>query len=85
VSLKKARDTHELLRDEMIYQGRILALLDEEPKSVVQVASALDMPAHEVMRWMMAMRRYEKIEETGSAGEDGGMLYEVRQQGEEAS
>jgi len=85
VSLQTPRDIHEILRDEMVQHDRILVLLGEEPRSVMQIATRLNASAQDVMRWMMAMRRYEHIEETGKNGEDGGALYAPREKGERAS
>jgi len=85
MSLQLPHDSYEIVKDEIIHHERILALLREAPRSVQQVATAIDAPTPDVMRWMMAMRRYEWLEETGQTGEDGGSLYAVRQQGEQMS
>lgn len=60
---KEARDVAEVLRDELYMRDRIIGLLREGPKTVPDLAEALDHPSHEVMRWIMAMRRYGTIVE----------------------
>jgi DNA-binding IclR family transcriptional regulator len=60
---KKTRDLAEVLRDEMLMRDRIIGLLQEGPMTVPDLAEALGHPSHEVMRWVMAMRRYGTIVE----------------------
>lgn len=73
------RNHYEVLRDEMVMAPRILAILKEGPKTVVEVAQALDCPSREVMCWMMAMRRYGSLHETGRPDEDGYFRYALKE------
>ena len=53
----------EVMRDEMIMRPRIAAVLREGPKTIPEIAAALDSPAPEVTLWVMALRRYGALEE----------------------
>ncbi|RKX36169.1 MAG: MarR family transcriptional regulator [Verrucomicrobia bacterium] len=77
------RDMREIMRDEMIMKDRILALLQEETKTVPEIAEALGAPEYETVFWMMAMRRYGMLEETGRPDVDGYFKYEFKEQEEE--
>ena len=55
---ERMRDVREIVRDEMAVRDRLLALLEEGPKTVPELAAALGVPSHEVMHWVMAARRY---------------------------
>jgi hypothetical protein len=68
----------EVLRDEMVMQRPILALLQKAPMTVPQVAEALGKPEREVMLWMAAMWRYGLVAETGKANRDGYFSYQPR-------
>jgi hypothetical protein len=59
----KSRDLAEVLRDEMVMQDRIKDLLREEPKTIPELAEALQSPDWEVTIWVMAMRRYGLLAE----------------------
>lgn len=74
------RDMREIMRDEMIMKDRILAILKEENKTVPEVAAALGAPEYETVFWMMAMRRYGMLEETGRPDVDGYFKYEFKEQ-----
>ncbi len=57
------RPLAEVLRDEMIMQDRIAAALRDEPRTIPEIAALLDAPSREVTLWVMAMRRYRRLEE----------------------
>ena len=57
------RPLAEVLRDEMIMRGRIAAVLHDGPKTIPEMAELLGAPSREVTLWVMAMRRYGKLEE----------------------
>ena len=69
------RDLGEVLRDEMVMHDKIEALLREGDKTVPELAEGLGYPAHEVMYWLMGMRRFSNVEEVGRADEDGYFKY----------
>jgi hypothetical protein len=60
---KNMRNRAEVLRDEMVMQQRIRALLAEGPLTIPQLAEALSTPGWEVTTWVMAMRRYGLLKE----------------------
>jgi predicted Rossmann fold nucleotide-binding protein DprA/Smf involved in DNA uptake len=67
----------ETMRDEMFMQDKIIALLRESPRTVPAVAAALEQPADSVLLWMMAMRRYGALVETGRPDEQGYFVYQL--------
>ena len=71
----KMRDLGEVLRDEMIMRDKIIPLLEEGDKTVPELAEALGSPSHEVMYWLMGMRRFGNVEEVGRPDEDGYFKY----------
>ena len=52
------RDTREIVREEPLMRGPILAALADGPHTVPEIAAAIGHPAHEVVLWVMGMRRY---------------------------
>lgn len=53
-----SRDVREIVREEPLMRRRILEVLAEGPRTVPEVAAAIDAPSDEVMFWMMGMRKY---------------------------
>jgi hypothetical protein len=70
------REDREVIREEPIMRERILELLSEGPKTVPELAAAMDRPTHEVLFWVMGMRRYGRLHEVGSADADGYFRYQ---------
>ncbi len=73
----KTRDVREVMRDEMVMRDRIVVLMKDGPKTVPEIAHALDVPNHEAMYWMMAMRRYGLLAEIGRPNEFGYFQYKL--------
>jgi predicted transcriptional regulator len=71
------RDAREVIREEMVMRDRLLALLEEGPKTVPEIAAAMGVPSYEVMPWMMAARRYGYLGETIPT-EDGYYRYTLK-------
>ncbi len=71
------RDDREVIREEPIMRERIVELLAEGPRTVPELAAAMDRPTHEVLFWVMGMRRYGRLHEVGSADADGYFRYQV--------
>ena len=81
----KRRDMREVMRDEMIMRDRIAALLKGNgTRSIPEISEELGAPVHETVCWVMAMRRYGMIEETGRPDVDGYFQYEFKEQEEDA-
>lgn len=59
----RRRDLSEVMRDEMVMKDQITSLLRTGPKTIPEIAEALQCPAAEVTLWVMAMRRYGILEE----------------------
>ncbi|HEX9850279.1 hypothetical protein [Candidatus Deferrimicrobium sp.] len=60
---ERRRDPSEVMRDEMVMKGKIASILREEPRTIPEIAEALQCPAREVTLWVMALRRYGALEE----------------------
>lgn len=67
----------EILRDEYIMRDRIIDLLRNDPKTIPEIAAALGERSHEVVRWIMAMRRYGIIEEIPKSRADDYYKYRL--------
>ena len=57
-------------------RARILAVLAEGPHTVPEIAAAIGSPTHEVVFWVMGMRRYGWLAEIKGATVDGYFQYE---------
>jgi predicted transcriptional regulator len=56
---------------------KIISQLSESPKTIPEIAEALDYPRYEVMLWIMAMWRYGYLEEIGKPNADGYYAYRL--------
>lgn len=72
---RPACDRAEVFREEMIMQDRITALLRDGPKTIPALADALGRPRPHVVCWVMAMRRYGRIEVEGRPDDEGYYSY----------
>ena len=73
------RGIAEIMRDEMIMRDKIISILQDEPKTIPEIAEELDYPSYEVVYWVMAMWRYGKVEETTvKPNADGYFKYKVK-------
>jgi predicted Rossmann fold nucleotide-binding protein DprA/Smf involved in DNA uptake len=70
------RDDREVMREEPVMRGRILAALRDRPMTVPEIAAAIEAPTHEVVLWVMGMRRYGWITEIKGNIVDGYFQYE---------
>jgi len=70
------RDPREVMREEPVMRPRILAALADGPRTVPQIAGAIGAPAHEVVFWVMGMRRYGWLAEIKGSDGDGYFRYE---------
>jgi len=71
------RDDREVIREEPVMRPRILAALAEGPLTVPQIAEAVDAPTHEVVFWVMGLRRYGWLSEIKGSDGDGYFRYEA--------
>ena len=79
------RDMLEIAQDEMIMRDRILDILKEEPKTILEISEILSYPSREVTIWLFGLRRYGRAEEVGRADVDGYFKYEFVEKQEEES
>jgi predicted Rossmann fold nucleotide-binding protein DprA/Smf involved in DNA uptake len=69
------RDVREVIREEPVMRSRILDALREGPLTVPQIAEAIHAPSHEVVFWVMGMRRYGWLAEVKGSDADGYFQY----------
>lgn len=70
------RELREVVREEQVMRARILAILRDGPLTVPEIAAALGCPTHEVVFWVMGMRRYGWLAEIKGSDADGYFTYE---------
>jgi predicted Rossmann fold nucleotide-binding protein DprA/Smf involved in DNA uptake len=71
------RELREVIREEPIMRSRILELLQTEPRTVPEIAAAMECPTHEVLFWIMGMRRYGRVREVKGVTDEGYFRYEA--------
>ena len=71
------RELREVIREEPVMRARILELLESEPRTVPEIAAAMDCPTHEVLFWVMGMRRYGRVREVKGVTDAGYFRYEA--------
>ncbi len=72
-----SREVREIVRDEPVMRGRILDVLTAGPATVPEIAAAIGCPTHEVVFWVMGMRRYGWLTEVKGSADDGYFRYEA--------
>jgi hypothetical protein len=75
------REPREVIREEMVMQRPLLRALGEGPLTVPALAARLARPVEEVLYWVMGMRRYGLLAETGDADDDGYFAYTTTDRG----
>jgi hypothetical protein len=71
------RSVREIVRDEQVMRRRILAALEAGPLTVPEIAAAVERPSHEVMFWVMGLRKYGWLGEIKEATDEGYYRYQV--------
>ena len=72
------RGLAEVMRDEMVMKDKIIDLLRDEPKTIPEIAEALECPSHEAMLWVMAMWRYGTVVEVEKGRTDEYFQYKLK-------
>lgn len=72
-------EVRELVREEMAMHGRILEAVKEGPLTVPEIAAAIGRPSHEVVVWVMGMRRYGWLSEVKGSEGDGYFRYRAEE------
>jgi hypothetical protein len=77
------RDDREVIRDEHLMRRAILAALESGPLTVPEIAEAIGRPTHEVVFWVMGLRKYGHVTEIKEATDEGFYQYQaVQKEGE---
>jgi hypothetical protein len=71
------RDPREVIRDEQAMRPGILAALAGGALTIPQIAAAVGKPTHEVVVWVMGLRKYGWIAEIKEVDDDGYFSYQV--------
>jgi hypothetical protein len=71
------RSVREIVRDEQVMRRRILAVLADGPLTVPEIAAAVAKPTHEVMFWVMGLRKYGWLGEIKEVTDEGYFRYQV--------
>jgi predicted Rossmann fold nucleotide-binding protein DprA/Smf involved in DNA uptake len=71
------RSVREIVRDEQVMRRRILAALADGPLTVPELAAVLERPSHEVMFWVMGLRKYGWLAEIKEVTDEGYFRYQV--------
>ena len=75
--LKQLREAHQksfeqtqaLFKDQRQMQNAICQVIREEPKTVPQIAAAINKPTHEVLWFVSALKKYGIVVEMGMCGD----------------
>jgi predicted transcriptional regulator len=75
--LKALREEHQqgvawaqaYLKEQNATRRQICKVLREGPKTIPEIAEAVDMPADQVLWHVTAMKKYDLVEEAGMCGE----------------
>lgn len=70
------RDPREVIREEAVARPRILAALAGGPLTIPEIAEAIGSPSHEVVFWIMGLRRYGWVAEIKGSEGDGYFRYQ---------
>lgn len=75
--VKVSEELTELVKTQAKMKKMVLDALKDEPKTVPEVAKALNSATYEAMYWVMALRKYGLIEETDEVTDDGYYKYKL--------
>lgn len=71
------RDVREIVRDEQAMRVPILQALADGPRTIPEIAAAIGRPAHEVVYWVMGLRKYGWIAEIKEVDDEGYFRYQA--------
>lgn len=69
------RDPREVIREEFLMHKPILEAVADGEATINEIAERIGHPAHEVLYWVMGMRRYGLLIEGPEADDDGYFSY----------
>ncbi len=73
----RPRDVREIVRDEHSMRAPILKALADGPLTIPQIAAAIGKPTHEVVYWVMGLRKYGWLAEIKEVDDDGYFPYQT--------
>ncbi len=73
----RPRHVREIIRDEQSMRVPILKVLEAGPQTIPQIAASLGKPTHEVVYWVMGLRKYGWIAEIKEVDDDGYFPYQA--------
>jgi hypothetical protein len=73
----RLRDVREVVREEHTMRRPIIAALSGGPLTIPQIAAAVGKPTHEVVYWVMGLRKYGWITEIKEVDDDGYFPYQT--------
>jgi hypothetical protein len=71
------RHVREIIRDEQFMRARILKVLEAGPQTIPEIAMALGKPSHEVVFWVMGLRKYGWVAEIKEVDDEGYFRYQT--------
>jgi hypothetical protein len=71
------RDIREVIRDEQSMRAKILDALAGGPQTIPQIAATIGKPTHEVVFWVMGLRKYGWVAEIKEVDDDGYFPYQA--------
>jgi len=69
------REPREVMREEPLMHAPILDALADGPATIPDIAARIGAPVHEVVYWVMGMRRFGLLAESTEADDDGYFSY----------
>ena len=74
------RSVREVIREEPLRHDAILEAVADGGLTIVEIAEHIGHPAHEVVYWVMGMRRYGHLIEDAEADDEGYFHYSATRQ-----
>lgn len=73
--MSKLRSPREVIREESLMHQPIFDAVADGPATIPQIAERIGAPAHEVVYWVMGMRKFGLLVESPEADDDGYFSY----------
>jgi len=73
--MTQLREPREVIREEPLMHAPILDALADGPATIPDIAARIGAPVHEVVYWVMGMRRFGLLAESTEADDDGYFAY----------
>ena len=74
---ERPRHVREVIRDEQVMRPLVLKALEAGPRTIPQLAATLGKPTHEMVFWVMGLRKYGWIAEIKEVDDDGYFPYQA--------